>query len=141
MAILNYTTSIDAHKTVGEIQVILVKHGARSIIVEYDAARNPCALTFDVEINGDPVNFRLPSNYNGVRNSLNKSKVPPKYRTDAQAVRVAWRILKDWVEAQMAIIEAGLATTGEVFMPYAVMSNGQTMYQQFIANPSRLLGA
>ena len=130
MAILNYTTQIDSFKTIGEIQKVLVSHGAQSINVDYDVAGNPSALTFFMMIENNPVNFRLPSNYHGVRKSLEKDrKVPTKLKTDAQAIRVSWRIIKDWIEAQMAIIEAGLAEMAEIFLPYAVTSSGATLYQ------------
>ncbi|MEY8265108.1 hypothetical protein AALA79_01825 [Lachnospiraceae bacterium 64-25] len=36
MAILNYTTTVDAYKTVSEIEYILVKHKAKSIMKNYD---------------------------------------------------------------------------------------------------------
>ena len=36
MAILNYTTTIDAYKTVSEIERILVMHGAKSIMKQYE---------------------------------------------------------------------------------------------------------
>lgn len=38
MSILNYTTKVDVYKTIGEIQSVLVKHGARKIMQDYDAA-------------------------------------------------------------------------------------------------------
>jgi hypothetical protein len=38
--------------------------------------------------------------------------------------------VKDWVEAQMALVEAGQAEVAEVFMPYAIdQSSGMTMFQ------------
>lgn len=49
-----------------------------------------------------------------------------------QAERVAWRIIKDWIEAQMAIIEAQLASMDEVFFPYMLDSAGQkTLYEAY----------
>ena len=36
MAILNYTTTVDAFKTVSEIEYILVKHKAKSIVKIYE---------------------------------------------------------------------------------------------------------
>lgn len=36
MPILNYTTQISSFKTVAEIQQILVKHGAKRIVQDYD---------------------------------------------------------------------------------------------------------
>ena len=56
-------------------------------------------------------------------------KVQRKLKTEEQARRVAWRITKDWVEAQMAIVEAQLASLPEVFLPYAVTNTGQTLFE------------
>jgi hypothetical protein len=53
---------------------------------------------------------------------------------------VAWRITKDWVEAQLAIIESQMVTTAQVFLPYAVTSNGQTLYEYIGQNTQLLLG-
>lgn len=132
MPILNYTTTINPLKTVGEIQEKLVKAGVVSISVSYDDSRQPDALVFAVLVRGELVNFKLPSNWQGVFNAMKRDRsVPPRYKSEDQARRVAWRIIKDWVEAQLAIIQAGLATLPEVFLPYAVMSNGLTVYQQF----------
>lgn len=36
MAILNYTTTVDSFKTVSEIEHILAKHNAKSIMKNYD---------------------------------------------------------------------------------------------------------
>lgn len=46
-----------------------------------------------------------------------------------QAERVAWRILKDWVAAQMAILESEMVQMDEVFLPYMVNDSGQTLFQ------------
>jgi hypothetical protein len=34
--LLNYTTTVPAPRTVGEVQALLVEAGARSILLEYD---------------------------------------------------------------------------------------------------------
>lgn len=57
----------------------------------------------------------------------------------AGAQRTGWRILKDWVAAQLAIIEAGLATLPEVMLPYALLSDGQTLYKRVQADRTLLL--
>lgn len=54
--------------------------------------------------------------------------------------RVAWRQILRWVEAQLALIETGMAKAQEVFLPYAIVGN-QSMYQmveerQFLALPA-----
>lgn len=43
---------------------------------------------------------------------------------------MAWRIARDWLDAQIALIEAGLASMDEIFLPYAIIGRGgETAYQ------------
>lgn len=51
-----------------------------------------------------------------------------------QAERVAWRIVKDWVEAQMAILESEMVHMDEIFLPYMVNNSGQTFFQAYRSN-------
>lgn len=46
-----------------------------------------------------------------------------------QASKVAWRIIKNWIEAQLAIIEAGQAEFSQVFLPYTQNQGGKTLYE------------
>lgn len=131
MAIANYTTTVNQLKTIGEIQGMLVEHGVISISIDY-ADKQPAALYFIAPINQQDIPFRLPSRWEGVLLAMERDpKVQKRYRTEEQARRVAWRITRDWVRAQLAIIEAGQASLGEVFLPYAVNSDGQTVYELF----------
>ena len=140
MGILNYTTEVPAIKSAGEIQGILAMKGAHSIGIDYQQGE-PVGLMFRLMIKDNDVAFRLPSNWEGVfRVMQNDKKIQPRYKTKEQAKRVSWRILKDWVEAQMAIIESGQTKTEEVFLPYAMTSTGQTLFQKIQEDPVRLLG-
>ena len=131
MAILNYTTQINENKSVGEIQTILARQGAKQIVVDYENGF-PSALNFQIIFNGQPVFFRLPCNVDGVHHSLcNAPKVPHTKRTKEQARRVAWRIIKDWIEAQLAIVESRQAEMTEVFLPYALDNKGKTFFHSF----------
>ena len=65
--------------------------------------------------------------------------VETRYKTPEQAKRVAWRIVKDWVEAQLAIIETQMVKPEQVFLPYAITQTGETLYETVISN-SHLLG-
>lgn len=135
MAILNYTTQIAADKTVGEIQAILAKAGAQQILTEYDNERVLCALSFRLLLPSGMLSFRLPANFDGVLRALKRDKkLPTRLMTKEQASRVAWRILKDWIEAQMAIVQAECADLTEVFLPYAQNNQGVTLYEQLKGN-------
>lgn len=139
MAILNYTTSIESDKTILEIQKCLVKHGATKIVTDYSDGI-PSAVTFCLTINQTIVGFALPANYEGVLLSMKKDpKVPQRLCTKEQATKVSWRSVKDWVEAQMAIVEAKLADVAEVFLPYVITKSGTTLYKEIQANPTKLL--
>ena len=39
MAIKNYTTEVEVYKSLGEIQGALAGHGARKVMVDYNAAK------------------------------------------------------------------------------------------------------
>lgn len=127
MAILNYTTKIAVDQTVTEIHRILAKAGANAILNEYDTQGNISGVRFRLEIKGQQIFYALPANVNGVTNALKKDR---EYRDEAHARRVAWRIVKDWIEAQMAIVLAGMAEVPQVFLPYAQTDNGQSVYDR-----------
>lgn len=140
MAIKNYTTEVNMHRTVAELQQVLGAKGARFVSVDYDANGNPAAVRFGLLINDHPVPFRLPCNVEGVYRALQKARGKQNYynkpkteKTDRnRAPNIAWRIVKDWVEAQLALVEAEQAQMAEVFLPYAVSPNGTTMFEMFL---------
>lgn len=78
------------------------------------------------------VSFRLPAQIDRIYVLLQRdNKVTRKLRTREQAARVAWRIIKDWIEAQLAIVEADQAEMVEVFLPYAQNpTTGKTLFEQ-----------
>ncbi len=131
MAILNYTTKISAEKTASEIQQKLSKANAQAVMCEYDNGILT-RLSFRIETPHGLIAFQLPANIEGVYAALQRDKnCPRSNKTREQAARTAWRIIKDWVEAQLAIIEAGMATLTQVFLPYAQTSDGKTVYEKF----------
>lgn len=142
MALLNYTTKIDADKTAMEIARCLSMHGAQAVLTEYDEQNGTVtAISFKISLNGTSMGFKLPCDWKPVLRILESDgKVPRTNKTKEQAVRTAWRIVKDWVEAQMALVETQMVTTAEVFLPYAVMKDGRTLAQHAQTNPGFLLG-
>lgn len=131
MPLLNYTTKVDVYTTIGAIQGQLVKHGAKKIMQDYDDDGRISALTFAIDTPVGVRGIRLPANVDAVHAVLHKQKVNCDR---AQAERVAWRILKDWVEAQMAILESEMVQLDEIFLPYMVGDNGKTVFQAYRNN-------
>lgn len=131
MPIMNYTTKVDVFATLGEIQGQLVKHGAKKIMQDFDDDGHISALSFLIDTPNGPRGVKLPANVDAVLAVLTKQKV--KCDRD-QAERVAWRIVKDWVAAQMAILESEMVQMDEIFLPYMLNDKGQTLFQCYRQN-------
>ena len=139
MSILNYTTQIKALKTVGEIQTMLAEAGAQAVLTEYDGG-DVSALSFRLEHNGQLISFRLPVRTEEIYVVLqNDPDIPRKLKTLEQATRVAWRIIKVWTAAQLALIEAEQADMVQAFLPYVQDSKGQTLYERLEQTDFKLL--
>lgn len=140
MAILNYTTSVDAKKTVAEIQEKLSRSGCKRIIIDYDSDYNPESVSFGILWGHQMAFFMLPCKWEAVLKAMQKAKdVRRGLCTKEQAYRVAWRIIKDWIEAQLAIVEAEQASLPEVFLPYAMTKDGTTLFNKIKEDNSQLL--
>lgn len=141
MPLLNYTTKIDVGKTASEIVAILAKHRATNIMMDYDGKGSIVGIKWRVDGEHGPLAFSLPVNVDAVKNVMIKQALRG-YRNNnllwAQAERVAWRILKDWIEAQMALLETEMVQLEEIFLPY-MLSGDQTLYQLMVSNDFKVL--
>lgn len=120
MPLPTYTTSIDVNKTLGEIQGMLSAARARSITVDYDGAGNPTAVSFTVVTGFGERAFELPANVDAVFKTLTaqyqQGRVARRFTTREQAARVGWRIVRNWLEMQLAMIEVGMMTLEQVML-------------------------
>ena len=130
MPLLNYTTKIPAEQTAAEIMFILVKKGATEILTHYGPAGMATGLKWRMKTANGAMGFSLPINTDAVFEILTRDRVMktnPEARMQ-QANRTAWRIIKEWILAQMALIETEMVTVEEVFLPY-MLTGKQTLYQ------------
>ena len=126
--IANYSTTVTASKSIGEIQTILVAHGAKHILIDYDN-REPVGLAFIIGTPYGDTPFKLPAGINKVQAVLNKQRVRKEVSREL-ASRVAWRIVKDWIRAQTAILETEMVSIDQIFLPYMqVGEQGKTLYE------------
>lgn len=143
MPLLNYTTKIAAANTAQQIMLVLAEHGVKNILTDWKDGR--CVgLAFRIEVGDTPLDFRLPVDPIPVQTLLEQQykrrRVARRYVTPEQAANVAWRIVKDWIEAQMALLETGMVQMEEIFLPYLVTSGGRTMYQVMVGTRFQLTG-
>ena len=138
---LNYTTVIDPMKSVGECTALLVKHGASAIGTTW-ADGKATGLTFEIRTVHGMRRYSLPVNINGTYAALQgaavRGAIASRFATEEQAERTGWRVLKDWLEAQLALIDAGVADMQEVMLPWMHLDRVTTVYRAFLENEQRL---
>ncbi len=148
----NYTSTVPVSQTIYRIEQVLIKCGVSGIAKEYDpdGSGKIVAIVFAIPASPDmpPMNVRLPANEEQAQNALwldyaDGDKLTPdgqrlawnnrKRLTRAdfkeQAERTAWKIVQDWVEVQMSMIQMKQADTAQVFLPY-IFDGRQTLYQR-----------
>jgi hypothetical protein len=131
LPLLNYTTKVSAERTLAEIQQLLAKGGAYSVATMYGPGGVPSGVAFQVATSYGLRNFSLPVYADKVQAVMKRQKIEAKLKTLEQAQRVAWRIVKDWLEARLAIIETEVVTLDQVMLPYMQGDNGQTVYELY----------
>lgn len=131
MPIANYTTSVPVSRSLAQISGMLVEAGASSVGQHFEEGR-VVGVEFAVRTEYGPMQYRMPVRVLGVLAALESdTEVPRKSANIVHAERVAWRIAHDWLRAQLALIQAGMATLPEVMFPYAMLGDGQTAFQTF----------
>ena len=137
--IANRNTTVPALKTVGEIQAMLAGIRADAIVMQYESGE-PSAIGFKLTRDDHSISFQLPSNWQGILQALKRDKsIPKRLLTADQAKRVSWRVIRDWLRAQLSLIEAGAATIEEVMLPWAITSDGTTVASRIFSGQTGLL--
>ena len=139
MPLSMFTTTVEAAKTVNEIEAILAKHKVTSTHRNYDTEGMITSLSFVVSTPTGPWAVKLPVDPDAVLKVLAKQGVAWRYRTRAQAVRIAWRIAKNWIEAQMAILDYEMVRMEQIMLPYVEMQDGKSVFQHYIEKQERMM--
>ena len=136
MGLKNYTSKVPAVKSIAHIEMLLLKNGATQILKTVDEKQKRFSgIKFSICNNGDILNFHLPCNLEAVEKVLMSDTTPrtTKERIKAipkQAERTAWKILYDWTEIQMAMIELAQLDIKQVFLAHLINpTTGKTVYQ------------
>jgi hypothetical protein len=132
MPIKNYTTVVPANRSITEIQDALVKHGATGVLYKYEQGTGRIdALQFLLPINNQDVAFSLPVNWRKFQRVLQLQEVR-RWDEEEYVYRVAWRNIRDWVMAQLALYETEIVDMPQVFLPFATDAQGQTLYEKMV---------
>ena len=150
MFLKNYTSDVPVSQTIYRIEQVLIKCGASGITKEYLNTNGDIgSIKFTIETPSGPATINLPADTKKAVDALwldyadgdklndkgdgfaYYSSRKKKTRKDfvEQGARTAWKIMQDWVEVQMSMIQLKQAEPLQVFLPY-VMCGGETVYQR-----------
>jgi hypothetical protein len=143
---VNYTTTIPVTRTVSECQALLGEGGAAHVGTMY-ADRMPVGLSFQLRTPHGVRTFVMPVNIDGVASLLRNADYPAsvktkdlsRYVTREHAARVAWRVIRDWIEAQLALIAAEMASIEQIMLPY-LQIEGTSVWDRYLENEQRSIG-
>ncbi len=135
MKLKNYTSELPAWKSINKIETCLVLAGATDISKKYENG-NCIAITFRICVkNQHIVFFKLPAKvahcFNVFWNQRTQKTERQKAGVMEQAERTAWKIVCDWVEIQLSMIQLEQAEPMQIFLPYAYdPATDQTFFEK-----------
>jgi len=145
MNIKNYTSSIDALRSMAKIKELLVEIGATNINKEY--VEKVCTgitfLLFDHQLQ-KTLPFHLKAQVQECFVILWKDVKRPRSDTRAilqqQANKTAWKILSDWTEIQCSMTLLGQAKPLQMFLPFKYdMKTSETLFDKVTNGKLNLL--
>jgi hypothetical protein len=160
MFLKNYTSEVPVAQTVHRIEQVLIRCGVTGITKEYGPGASIVAVMFHIKF-GDqqPFTVRLPADKekalqamwldyadgdrlseDGSRMAWNARKKKCRRDFVEQAERTAWKLVQDWVEVQLSMIQMGQAEFTQVFLPY-IWDGRQIFYDTVKADGFRALPA
>jgi hypothetical protein len=142
----NYTTAVSARTSIGECADMLIDAGAAAVtITAAGGERN--GISFELDTPAGHARFHVAVNIDGMAALLTKldaagklpgpgggkGRVRALYQTRDHAAAVAWRVTRDWLDAQLARIAADQSTLAQAMLGHLVTGPGQTLYDQYEA--------
>src|SRR5574343_1267827 len=109
MNLKNYTSSVPVERSVMNIEHHLVRAGAGHIAKSYDTNGVLTGITFQIVKGNVNTVFKLPAKWEKcfevMFKEVRKPRPETRERVKEQAQRTAWKILHDWVEIQVSLIQ------------------------------------
>ena len=145
MNIKNYTSTIEAPRSMSKIEELLVEIGATNINKQY--AEKICIgitfLLFD-QLLKQTLPFHLKAQveecFNVVWQDVKRPRPETKAAIQQQANRTAWKILSDWTEVQCTMILLGQAKPLQMFLPFMYdMKTNETLFDKVSTGKVKLL--
>jgi hypothetical protein len=139
---LKYTTRITATETARECIALLDDHGAEMVALRSEGKGMPTSLTFQITTRWGPRQYQVAANTAGVAVLLKQAHARgdlarvagggltiTRMLSGEHARNVAWRVLHDWLQVQLAMVHAGVAELERIMLPWQLVSPGKDMFE------------
>lgn len=141
----NYTSQVSVEKTISLIERFLAKAGASNILKNYDGGEiSSISFTLFDPVSRKTVFIKLPARVGAVEKILYRKIKRPRNATikriREQAARTAWKLMLDWIEVQLSLIEMEQVEALQVFLPY-IWDGQKTFYMAIKENNFKFLPA
>ena len=145
MNIKNYTSSIEASRSMAKIEELLVEIGANNINKQY--ADEICIgitfLLYDQQLQ-QKLPFHLKAQveecFKIFWQEIKRPRSDTQVAIQQQASRTAWKILSDWTEVQCTMILLGQAKLLQMFLPFMYdMKTNETLFDKVSTGKVKLL--
>lgn len=138
----NLHTEIAPEKTITEITKLLTMFGARTVIQGMDKTGNVISVSFIIELtDGRRLPIKLPMDaergWRLIEKAVRRRLLPKKFLTEPhktdKAIKVGWRVMKDWIHTELTRFEMEIASPVEIFLPYILdIKADKTFYEKIV---------
>jgi len=133
----NYTSDAKVESSLAKIEELVVKHGATQFFKEYKDGL-VVGVVFIIPILSGELPIRLPARVEQVKHKLYGKRSTYSQAMEEQSRRTAWANIRDWMDAQMALIETEQVKLEEIFLPYMTDRSGKTLFEHMQENQFKM---
>ena len=143
--IKNYTSTVDASRSMAKIEELLVEIGATNINKQYTdkICTGITFLLFDQQLQQTlpfHLNAQVEECFLILWKDVKRPRPDTKEQLKKQAAKTAWKILSDWTEIQCSMILLGQAKPLQMFLPFMYdMKTNETLFDKVSAGKVKLL--
>lgn len=143
--IKNYTSGVPAIKSIQHIEKRLLEYGAKKFLKDYGSDSKLLSISFMLFIDGREIPFRIPSNVEGCKKillaSIKHLRNGTAQRIEEQAERTAWKVIADWIDIQISLVELGYSDMLERFLANVYdYSKEESFYERVKESHLKMLG-
>lgn len=133
MPLLNYTTKIPWERSYAEVKALLIAHGAKGFMERVDDHGYITDMVFSLSTPDGEIPIKIPIDVESTLKILIKQycngEIGKQFTEPKRARNIAWRIIKDWLQAHIWLVETEMMKMEQILLPYMLVNKKQTLYE------------